>query len=84
MCKEYAFNFGYIWSSRVVKSVGIQLYLCDADVQVCVDCANVEALMGSGCQHSLEGKAMPSVEDELQAFPQPPNYRQVSFVRIRP
>lgn len=62
----------------------IQLYLCDADVQVCVDCANVEALMGSGCQHSLEGKAMPSVEDELQAFPQPPNYRQVSFVRIRP
>ena len=62
----------------------IQLYVRDADVQVCVDCATVEALMGAGCQRSLEGKAMPSVEDELQAFPQPPNYRQVSFVRIRP
>lgn len=62
----------------------IQLYLCDADVQVCVDCVIVEALMGVRCQRSLEGKAMPSVEDELQAFPQPLNYCQVSFVRIRP
>lgn len=60
-----------------------QLYLSDDDVQVCVDCLTVEALMGAGCQHSLEGKAMPSIK-ELQPFWQPPNYLQVSFVRIRP
>lgn len=62
-----------------------QLYLCDDDVQVYVDCVTVvKALMGAGCQHSLEGKAMPSIKDELQPFWQPPNYLQVSFVRIRP
>lgn len=61
-----------------------QLYLRDDDVQVCVDCVTVEALMGAGCRRSLEGKAMPSIKDELQPFRQPPNYLQVSFVRIRP